>query len=126
MRYLIDTDVIIDHEKGVKDAYAFFQEINRPGNQLFISVITMMELYAGLSPDTRRQTESLLEQFEIIIVDLLVAKIASDYLFKYQRAKGIGLADAAIAATAQLLDAKLVTRNKKHFPMTDIEVVVPF
>lgn len=34
--------------------------------------------------------------------------------------------DALIAATASFFNAELVTRNIKHYPMSDIKVVVPY
>lgn len=37
----------------------------------------------------------------------------------------IELGDALVAATAAQLGAELVTRNMKHYPMTDISTTVP-
>jgi predicted nucleic acid-binding protein len=37
----------------------------------------------------------------------------------------VQIADALIAATARMHDARLVTRNVRHFPMLD-DVVVPY
>jgi len=34
----------------------------------------------------------------------------------------VGLADALIAATAELKQARLVTLNSRHFPMVAVEV----
>ena len=34
--------------------------------------------------------------------------------------------DALIAASAKLADAEIVTRNRKHYPMPDISIVVPY
>jgi predicted nucleic acid-binding protein len=43
-----------------------------------------------------------------------------------RKRSGIELADAFIAATAVLNNAELVTRNEKHYPMTDVAVLVPY
>lgn len=41
------------------------------------------------------------------------------------RHDGVGLADALIAACAEVVDARLVTHDRKHFPML-AEVLVPY
>jgi predicted nucleic acid-binding protein len=41
------------------------------------------------------------------------------------KAHGTGLADALLAATAELLQARLVTLNRKQFPMLP-DVPVPY
>jgi hypothetical protein len=43
----------------------------------------------------------------------------------YQPSHGTGIADALIAATAEVHEMRLVTLNEKHFPMLD-DVVVPY
>ena len=43
----------------------------------------------------------------------------------YGKSHGVGLADALIAATAELAQATLVTLNAKHFPMLPT-VLVPY
>lgn len=47
-----------------------------------------------------------------------IAQRAGELGRKWRRSHpGIGVADLAIAATAERLDATLATRNLKHFPM---------
>jgi predicted nucleic acid-binding protein len=53
-----------------------------------------------------------------IPVDESVARRAGDLGRRWRRSHpGIGVADLAIAATAEELGADLATRNLKHFPM---------
>ena len=126
MRYLIDTDILIDHEKGIPPAHQFLQEINTTQNQLFLSVITLTELLAGLSKEEKRKTEPLISCFETIVMDRQIAETAADYLYQYQRKQGVGLGDAVIAATAYHLKSRLITRNRKHYPMTNIHITIPY
>ncbi len=44
------------------------------------------------------------------------------YRRDYGPSHGVGLADALIAATAELHQAKFVTLNARHFPMVEVEV----
>lgn len=44
----------------------------------------------------------------------------------FGKSHGLLVPDAVIAATASILNARLVTRNAKHFPMKDLDLLVPF
>ena len=39
---------------------------------------------------------------------------------------GMELADAIVAATAFVAGAEVVTRNVKHYPMGDVQIVSPY
>ena len=62
----------------------------------------------------------------VIEVNAEIGRKAGDYLRKYSRSHNLDLGDAWIAATAAVTRAELATRNLKHYPMTDIQVVVPY
>jgi predicted nucleic acid-binding protein len=81
---------------------------------------------AGMRPDEEDLTEKLLTLFTVIGVDPNMGRKAGEYLRKFTRSHNLDLGDALIAATAALTDADLVTRNVKHYPMTDIHVLVPY
>ena len=59
-------------------------------------------------------------------VDLAIADGASEYLRKFHKSHALSIGDAVIAATAKEMGVKLVTRNIKHYPMKDIEIVKPY
>jgi len=69
--------------------------------------------------------KNTLQAFQVIDINFNIAKIGG--LFKRDDSKqfGVGLADALIAASAHNLDAKLITLNKKHFPMLK-NILVPY
>lgn len=60
--------------------------------------------------------------FEIIPLNAEITRPGSLYRRDYGPTRGVGLADALIAATAALHQAKLVTLNARHFPMLEVEV----
>ena len=122
----MDTDVLIDHEKGIAHAGDFLQKINRTENQLFLSVITLIELFTGLSEEDRKRSDPLISLFDVIVVDREIGEKAAAYLHRFQKRSGVGLGDAVIAATAHSLRATIITRNQKHFPMSDIQVLSPY
>ncbi len=55
-----------------------------------------------------------------------VAFRAGKLLSTFQRGHGLELGDALIAATAIEYDAILVTRNVKHYPMSEIKLLRPY
>jgi predicted nucleic acid-binding protein len=123
---LIDTDIAIDHFHGHQAAHDFFTEALASGEILAISVVTLTELTAGMRFGEEERTEKLLELFTILDVDEVIGRKAGDYLRQYNRSHRVELGDALIAATAALSKAELVTRNLKHYPMTDILVHSPY
>jgi len=122
-RLLIDTDVLIDYLRGVPMAAAYLEEREEP---LALSVVSVAELYAGVREGRERKAlAAFLGAFEVVLVDQAVAERGGLVRRDYGKSHGTGLADALIAATAELHQAILVTLNRKHFPMLD-QVQVPY
>ena len=120
LRLLLDTNVLIDFFRGQKEALAFLRTRSEP---ILISAVTVAELFAGVREgEERRTVEEFLAVLEIIPVDTEIAKKGGLYRRDYGPSHGVGLADALIAATAELHQAKLVTLNARHFPMVEVEV----
>jgi hypothetical protein len=100
-KVLLDSDVLIDHLRGRRH----LQTVG-----LAISVITRTELYAG--PEREEPAvETLLAELDEIQVDATIARRAG----RIQRATGLKIADALIAATALEHGMKVMTRNRRHF-----------
>ncbi|TAK72818.1 MAG: type II toxin-antitoxin system VapC family toxin [Gammaproteobacteria bacterium] len=124
-KWLIDTDVLIDYLKGVSQAIEFLDKIIER-TTCYLSVITVAELYAGIREGKEKQLfENFLRVFEVIPIDENLARIGGLYRREYGKTHGVGLADAMIAATVEELDLRLVTLNKKHFPMLK-DIMVPY
>lgn len=122
-RLLLDSDVLIDYLRGQADAVAYLEARTEA---LLISVISVAELFAGVR-DGRERTvlETFLSAFEIIPLDAEVAVLGGTYRRDYGKSHSTGLADALIAATALQHQARLVTLNRKHFPMMP-DLLVPY
>lgn len=112
---LLDTDVIIDYLRGQVDAVAYLESLANP---LLVSVVTVAELYSGVREGEEREAlEIFLSAFERVPVSEEIAVKGGLYRRDYGKSHKIGLADALIAATAEIRGATLVTLNTKHFPM---------
>lgn len=117
---LIDTDILIDYFKDV-DAAVGFVEANI--DQVFVSSITVAELYQGVREGAERHAlEEFISAVAVLGIDGEVAKTAGLYRRQYRASHNVGLADCLIAATASCHHMSLKTLNTKHFPMLkDVE-----
>lgn len=82
------------------------------------SEITRIEVIQGLRSAERKTANSLFALIEWAPVSEAIARRAGELGRRWRRSHpGIGVADLAIAATAEEIDATVATRNLKHFPM---------
>lgn len=117
MSVLLDTSVLIDHLRGRGEALVLLER-ERAMGPLHASVITRLEVLAGVRPAEERATRVLMSVLRWHPVDEAVADAAGELGRRWLPGhSGVDAADLAIAATAVLLDARLVTRNARHFPM---------
>jgi predicted nucleic acid-binding protein len=118
MTIVIDTSVLIDHLRGVEGARDSLCNAAKTGERLALSVMTKIEVLAGMRADEEPATRRLLDSLDLIEVDDTVAERAGTLANRYLRSHpGVDPVDYVIAATTQHLGAELWTRNLKHFPM---------
>ncbi len=90
----------------------------RAGDEIWGVVVTRTEVLAGMRAAERRLTLRLLAQPLWLEVDADLADAAGRLARKHRRSHaGIGLADFLITAGVERLEARLLTRNVRHFPM---------
>jgi len=112
---LLDTDVLVDFFRGYSKAVAF---INARSTRIILSSIVVAELYAGVKGDAEQAAlENFVSLFHVVPVSVEVAKAGGLYKRDYGKSYGVGLADAILAATAEVENAELKTFNTKHYPM---------
>lgn len=117
MTVLVDTSVLIDYLRGDRGAAAVL-EAELSAGPLHASEITRLEVLAGMRPNEAEPTRSLLSVLRWHPVDEQVAEKAGELGRAWPPSHGeIDGADLAVAATAPLLDARLMTTNVRHFPM---------
>lgn len=113
MDWLVDTNILIDHLRGMASATAFLRQARRQGT-LWISVITVAEIYAGQKmkqPKEAARVRRFLRLFRVAYLDGTIAAAGGEIA----REHGIALPDALLAATALSKGLRLATRNLRHF-----------
>ena len=121
--YFIDSDVLIDFFKKKPEAAKLIEELGSLGKTA-ISVISVAELRAGWSnKDAAIYLPRLYNIFEVISITQDIAEKAGEIREQHSK-KGSKLPtiDALIGATAIIYKYCLVTRNIKHFPMSEIDL----
>lgn len=117
MTVVVDTSVLIDVLRGDRTAAAVLREARREG-ALHASEVTRLEVLAGMRSGEEPATRALLEAFTWHPLGEQIAERAGELGRRWLPGnRGIDTADLAIAATVLWLDAQLLTRNVKHFPM---------
>lgn len=117
MSVLVDTSVLIDYLRGHRGA-AELLERERALGVLHASEITRLEVLAGMRTKEERGTRDLMATLAWHVVDADVAEEAGALGRRWLPShRTIDGADLAIAATANRIGARLLTRNVKHFPM---------
>ncbi len=99
-RVLVDSDVIIDHIRGIQPLPTF---------PLAYSVITRCELFGGR--EERERLRQILGSLREIQLDSEIAERGGEL----KRHSGVATPDALIAATALVHNLSLMTRNVRHF-----------
>ena len=124
MKYLIDTDGIINHLKGDERVARKLEELATEG--MAVSAISLAEIYEGVyySRDPVRSQE-LLEDFlapdlRILNVDREISKVFGKERGRLRKRKRmISDFDLMIASTCLRYDLTLLTNNRKHYEMVE-------
>jgi len=113
IKFLIDTDILIDSLKGIKAAKNLFRTKDI---DLYCSILSKKELLSksGLRESERKQIIDLLSRLKVLRVDDDIVKKYSFLMKKYGEKSDL-IIDYIIAATAWSKKLPLLTRNKKHF-----------
>ncbi|RLG32121.1 type II toxin-antitoxin system VapC family toxin, partial [Methanosarcinales archaeon] len=87
-------------------------------DRIILSSIVVAELYAGVKGEEEQFIlDSFVSLFPVVHVTAEIARYGGLYKRDYGKSHGVGLADAILAATAELEGAELKTLNVKHYPM---------
>jgi tRNA(fMet)-specific endonuclease VapC len=113
---VLDTDVFIDHFRGLAAATAYIQGLRVA--QRATTDVTVMELYKGaLNHEQLTTIGRFLARNHVtrLPVSAAASQRAVTLLHDYGLAHGLGIPDALIAAVVLEGDHTLVTGNLRHF-----------
>ncbi|MCL4348341.1 MAG: type II toxin-antitoxin system VapC family toxin [Candidatus Thermoplasmatota archaeon] len=122
---IADTSFLIDIMKSDKDAIRKAEEIEKKGNTIAVTSITIFELFIGVSLSIKQDQERnkinrILNGLSIISFDEDSAREAGKiYAQKRKNGSAIEPEDSMIAGICSRRNEILITRNIKHF--SDIE-----
>ena len=136
MAFLLDTNLVSELRKMDRcDHHVVAWQRAASEQECFISAISMMEIRNGILSARAKNpefAEALEEWYEnqvkvtfsgrVLSIDLAVSECCSTLLNKRTR----NLADALIAATAQVNDLTLATRKTADFSDCEIKLVNPW
>lgn len=123
MRYLLDTDCVIDHLHSITSTTDFIAQVIAGGHTLATCSVVLAETYTGLRQADIAWAEQLLSTCAFLPTSEDAARQAGRWRYLFRR-QGITLSttDCLIAATAQEHGATVITGNARHFQMPGVLV----
>ena len=122
---IVDTDILIWYFRGNKKAFEFIEK----QNSFFISVVTYMEIVTGMrNKHELNLFRNSLKTWNVNIFHISeeISARAAFYLEHHFLSHALQLADALIAATANVCRQPLASGNVKHFKMIDQLELIKF
>lgn len=124
MTYLLDSSVIIDAINDRNGRNELLENLSEQDVLLACCLINVTELYMGMRPNEEEKTEQFLRSLEFYPVTWEISRLAGR-LYNQWRQKGhtLALSDVTVAAVAIANGLTLVTDNKRHFPMSELQLL---
>ena len=132
VKYCLDTDIIIDFFRGNALMIEKIQKLSE-FNELFLTVISLCEIFRGIySYSKGKEQEKELGDIDVFLqrVNILSLDINSSREFGKisaelkRRGKMTQELDLMIASIAKSNNTIIVTRNRKHFENTGVNVEI--
>jgi len=126
MRVVVDSDILIEvsrHRDG--KLISAWLTLTESEIETMYSLVSAAELWTGALPNEHDVLTRLFHSFRCAPSNGETGKLAGDYLRHYRKSHDLELPDAMIAAAAVQNEAMLWTRNRKHYPMKEIEFYQP-
>ena len=119
---LVDSDILIEVARGRDESIlARWKEMAESDSMLLCSPVTVAELWHGARPAEHKLLTALFASIVCVPIDAETGRTAGDFLRQYAKSHHVELGDALIAAAASIHKVPLWTRNRRHYPMRDVE-----
>ena len=126
MRYLLDTNVVIDYLNKRPRAVKLIDSLSEQGHVLCTCAVVVAEVYSGILPGSlsAATAHEMGDSLRFLETGRETAEAAGIWRYGYAR-QGIQIAttDALIAAAARSHDAVIITGNDRHFPMPELSLL---
>ena len=123
MRVYIDSDILIWHLRGDKNAGMLLKSlIDDEDSELWIGAMQRAEILFFMREEEKEATMDLLSLSKTHPVDQAIIDQAGKFFRKWNPSHGIDPNDAILAATVALTGGKIITLNTSHYPMPNIIV----
>lgn len=122
MNIVVDTDVLTEVSRARHpEILERWSRLGDSEETILYSPVTSAELWCGVRRPEHATLIALFRAMKCAVADDVTGRWAGEFLRRYARSHGLKVADALIAAAAVQHHAALWTRNRKHFPMSEIE-----
>lgn len=123
MKLLLDTSVLIDTLRVQHGRKELLSRLVEDGHRLTTTAINVAEIYSGVRAGEEKRTIELLESLDCYVVDAAVGEHAGRLRnFWIKKGRAIALTDIIVAAVAIEQGCALLTDNRKHFPMPELNL----
>ena len=114
---VFDSTVLIAHLRGIPAATALLRNAIEQ-DEAACSVLSRIEIEGGMRSGERVAVGRLFAALRLEPVTDTIARRAAIHLRSHRRShSNIDIVDYVVAATAEVLEAEVLTLNVKHFPM---------
>lgn len=125
MIVLLDSDIVIEvlrsRDQGLLTQWAALGESQ---SSILITPITIAEVGAGAFAAEMEAVSRFFAPLVCVAIDDRIGRLAGEHLRRYGKSHGLKIADALIAASANVCQAALWTRNRKHYPMPELTMYI--
>lgn len=121
--YLPDSNIVVDALNGKRGRRELLRNLLLQGHRLGCCSVIVAEVYSGMLPHESARTDQFLSSLVWYDISRGIARRGGRLRFEWAR-QGITLAlpDILIAATALEYGLTLITDNRRHFPMSEIQL----
>lgn len=119
-KILLDTDIIIENLRGNEAIFLKIKGLKDEKAIFYVSPVSIAEVYAGIRKGEEKLIADFFNSVTCLPISDIIAIKAGEYLRLFSRSHGLEIGDALVAAVSFHNQARLLTLNKKHYPMRDI------
>lgn len=123
MRYLLDTTVLIDHNRGRPSAVELVGLLFSQPNDLLVCDAVVAEALSGGPDDEIAALRAMIDALEYVSTHPAAARWAGESRRRLGQTSPRRLGDALIAGVAWFSDAVVVTRNPEDFEIQGVRVL---